>query len=402
MKVAASFLCLCLLAFPIPGWSQQSREDRILASLADKLYAAKVQSGLVLTSVSKGGLGDRAGLREADVVVKINDEPVTDTGTLASLRDRFRGKLSTFTVWRNGDFVVLDEIVMPAQLQISGTDWSYVMTQVLLRLDAGDKESAGTLIQQAEDNHLLNRKHLLIAKLLMLRDGPPSEGSEQEKLTVELTNMLTATECIGVASMLQSHGRPWSAVPLRRKIVAGDPENVSSRLNLAGLLATVRQNDESERNVRYILDRPRPGLSNYGLFVAYNTLSRVAQNKMDWNEAFALQTRALSFNPELDDEGVDRAALALRRMHLVTRLDDIEQFEATRESAVAVGKQMFAAWGAYVDALEALLLVHGGQQDEAKRLVSKWSKTPQFARVHDYWLVEYPECARNWAALAKD
>jgi hypothetical protein len=124
--------------------------------------------------------------------------------------------------------------------------------------------------------------------------------------------VLSATECIAISGMLANHGRPWPAVPLHRKIVAADPENVSSRLNLAGILARVKQNDEAERNVHYIIDQPHPRLSSYGFYVAYNTLSRTAENRDQWKDAFDLHSRALSYNPNFAAESGDVGSAALR------------------------------------------------------------------------------------------
>jgi hypothetical protein len=158
-------------------------------------------------------------------------------------------------------------------------------------------------------------------------------------------------------------------------------------------------NDDAERNVRYILDRPRPNLSRYGFYVANNVLSRVAENKEQWKDAFALQKRGLDYGPNFDDDR-DTASAALRHTYLASRLKDLAIFRQARDFATSIGGKAFPRWAAYVDALEAMVLASTDHKSEARELVARWSRTPDWQRVFDYWAVEHPECAVNWKSLA--
>ncbi len=393
---------ICLIAFfqSTAIDAQQTPADKIVASVAEKLRAAKVDSGLIVTSIARDGAGDRAGLKLGDLIVKLNGDTVSDAGSFANLRDKYRGTVSTFTVWRDGQYITTTPIVLPAAVNISGSDWSYLMAQILFRLDAGDVDTVGTLVQQAEENHSLSPKDLLIVKLLVLPGEAPGPGSDQDKLTRELTNMLTPNESIAPASLLQTHGRPWPAIPLHRKIVASAPEDVSKRLNFASLLADLEQNDEAEKNVHYILDRTRPGLSAHGFHVAERVLGVVAGNREDWQGAYDHNLRSLKYESDFDTEAQARNS-ALRHLNIAAHLRDIDVFRQARSFALSFGGKGFAEWTAFVDALEAYVLVAANHKDDARELVNRWKDKPEWKRVYDYWAGAFPQCAQSWKTLAE-
>src|SRR4051812_46764342 len=118
-KLLVLFL-IALFRMPVT-YAEQSDADKIVAALADKLRAANVESGLIVTSIAKGGAGDRAGLVLGDVIVKVNDDPVIDAGSFATLRDKYVGTLATFTFWREGHYITSTPIVLPAAVNISGS-----------------------------------------------------------------------------------------------------------------------------------------------------------------------------------------------------------------------------------------------------------------------------------------
>jgi hypothetical protein len=74
--------------------------DTIGKQLSD-YFGLKQNGGVLVTSVSKGGQGESAGLKAGDVIVKVDDEAVTDTDDLhRAMQDR-RSKAVTLTIVRD-------------------------------------------------------------------------------------------------------------------------------------------------------------------------------------------------------------------------------------------------------------------------------------------------------------
>ncbi len=385
------------------GFSQDDPIEKMLEPIREKLRATRIESGVLVASMTKGGAADEAGLLEGDLILKINDEPVSSTTQFVSIRDRLRGSLVKFTFWREGKYITSSEIVMPPAVGITGEEWSYSMSQILLRIEAGDMDTAGTLAQQAEAAHLLTQRNSLIAKLLLLPNDVPVPGSEQDKLTRELVETISTTvELSATAFRLQHYGRPWPAIPVRRKLVAMAPNDVNHRLNLAQLLARQKLSDEAEQNIRYRVEHRLP-LNNHGFSVEEDCLSTIAANREQWREAYEHHVQAIEYQLK-SAEGYGTGAYArdsaLRHVALAAHLRDIDVFQEALRLAQGFGGPMFQSLPPYLDAFRAFVLVSTNHKDEATSLVMKWKGKPDWQSVYDYLAVTYPDCAKNWKTLA--
>jgi serine protease Do len=59
--------------------------------------------GVYIKALEEGGAAELAGMRVGDIIIAINDEPVTSADELRALRDKFKaGETITVTASRNG------------------------------------------------------------------------------------------------------------------------------------------------------------------------------------------------------------------------------------------------------------------------------------------------------------
>ena len=66
-------------------------------------------TGVIVTSVSPGSAGDRAGLKLGDIIVSLGGETIKNVDELQNKRNTFRiGETTTIGVWRSGEEMLLD------------------------------------------------------------------------------------------------------------------------------------------------------------------------------------------------------------------------------------------------------------------------------------------------------
>lgn len=70
-------------------------------------------AGLYITDVTPGSDAAAKGLREGDILIAVNGQPVTTTAEVANIKDQFGvGDSLTFTIWREGETFDVDVLLM--------------------------------------------------------------------------------------------------------------------------------------------------------------------------------------------------------------------------------------------------------------------------------------------------
>ncbi len=91
---------LAMLGGPMGGPRLGAMVDTVGEQLAE-FFGVKQGGGVLVRSVAKGGAGDTAGLRAGDVIIRVDDEKVTDEGDLHLAMRQRRGKEFKLTVVRD-------------------------------------------------------------------------------------------------------------------------------------------------------------------------------------------------------------------------------------------------------------------------------------------------------------
>jgi membrane-associated protease RseP (regulator of RpoE activity) len=91
---------LAALGGPMGGPRLGAMVDTVGEQLAE-FFGVKQGGGVLVRSVAKGGAGDTAGLRAGDVIVRIDDEKISDEGDLHVAMRQRRGKEFKLTVVRD-------------------------------------------------------------------------------------------------------------------------------------------------------------------------------------------------------------------------------------------------------------------------------------------------------------
>lgn len=94
----------------VRGWIGVEPQD-ITPELAESFGLSR-KSGAIIAGVQKGGPADRAGLRPGDILVAVEDKPVTDTTEMLNLIAQLvPGKRSKMTIMRKSTESTLDVMV---------------------------------------------------------------------------------------------------------------------------------------------------------------------------------------------------------------------------------------------------------------------------------------------------
>ena len=111
--VALAVACVLALSFaapsPAPGASEKldGSLDVVLAELPPPPTHAPPNTpahGALVIDVESGGAGDKAGLREGDIIVEFENEAVHSAATLAGMiRREGEGSLVSIWIWRDGN-----------------------------------------------------------------------------------------------------------------------------------------------------------------------------------------------------------------------------------------------------------------------------------------------------------
>lgn len=112
----------------------------------------------------------------------------------------------------------------------------------------------------------------------------------------------------------------------------------------------------------YVVDRPDPRLSPYGVFVAQQALGGVALGRNRYREALT------HFLPYLET-GEDY--ITMMSLLAAAKLGDLDKFNEILDRATAVSADNVKRLRFYVDTLNAYVLSEKGKREEAAALVLK-------------------------------
>ncbi|MDO4811105.1 MAG: trypsin-like peptidase domain-containing protein, partial [Eubacteriales bacterium] len=85
-------------------------------------YQIKINEGVFVYSVTKGGAGEKAGLRLGDVITKVDDQKIASMNDLSAAKKGHKaGDTVTLTVFRDGDYMTTD-LTFDEQPATTGTE----------------------------------------------------------------------------------------------------------------------------------------------------------------------------------------------------------------------------------------------------------------------------------------
>lgn len=345
-------------------WNHNATKlDRQAQSMA--LAEQTVKRGLLLTKIEPSSPAAISGLRPGDIVVRYGGSVVEDiTSYVDGAVAQSPGQQVPITVFRNGKEI---NLTVPAgYLGFKYEDWNPARKQIYERLAAHDKKGAAQLAEEAERDESLTDVQALIVKIILIpiRSSKEREQERSELLAKLMSRYPMIHICRLATDEFFSFGSYAAAARCYEEQLARfDKEDVNVRLNLALAYARLYEYDRAEYNVRYIVDRPNPGLSPYGVLVAHEVSGDVAAGRNRYREALA------HFLPYLDRGDENTVMMCLLS---AAKLGDLEKFNAIRDRAITEAADKVKRRQFEVDTLNAYVLSEHGKKEEAAALVLKW------------------------------
>lgn len=355
--------------------------DRQVQSMV--LAEQAVKRGLLLTAIEPSSPAAFSGLHPGDIVVRYGGSTVEDiTSYVAGADTKSAGQQVPIAVFRNGKEI---NLTVPAgYLGFRYEDWNPARKQIYERLAAHDKKGAAQLAEEAEHDESLTDVQALIVKIILI---PTRSSKEKEQERSELlAKLLSRYPMIHLKRLAYdeffSFGSYAAAARCYEEQLARfDKEDVNVRLNLALAYARLYEYDRAEYNVHYIVDRPTPGLSPFGVRVAHVVAGYVAAGRNRYREALT------NFLPYLDSGDENTVMMCLLA---AAKLADVEKFNAIRDRAIAVAADKVKRRQFEIDTLNAYVLSEHGKKDEAAALVLKWGTPHCIVETASWYWDETP------------
>jgi len=359
----------------------------------EKLFEQRVPHGVFVAGVPTNSQAEKVGLEYMDLVTAIGDMEVSDTDSYAKARIFFARtqQPTTITLWRLGKQIKLPAVITSPFGAVL-REYTYELDQIIARIEKGDLETAGNITERAEIRKLLNRKNLLIAKLLVSPDVPLGASSYRKELAVELRTILRpGWDLIDIWSKFQDCRQYNVAAFILETYVAANPDEMVHSLSLGLTLARLKHNADADTLADRFLERtidgkPHPYVAYHGNLIR----SLTAENRGNWAQSWMHHQLAVTTAPNRINDDVMRA------LYLAAKLKDRNKFEIARALANRFGNDEVRP---YLDSLDAYISASNGQQNVGRQLVAKWKNKPEILTVLKHWLSEFPEVVRTWERL---
>jgi tetratricopeptide (TPR) repeat protein len=347
---------------------------------------ARVPAGFLVQNVPVLSKANRVGLHPGDIITNYNGTAVTN---VASYRAAVDGNLAdkarsvTLTVYRDGS--PLQMSAPPGLLGFDGKDWSPLSDTVVKMILAGRADQAKALLA-GSDKSVIPPEDLLIAQLLLMGERDPGEDQLLRQL---MTHLVSFDD---VAEKFLDVDQYKTAQTLLLKAVEVDPENTSTKINLALAYDWADQFDDADRVIQDVLAHQVKDLTDYGWYCLLKARGEINASRKNYVAAVADLQKAIELAPFAEDTRV-----RLRYLFALAKLGDAQQFERGLALCEKHSIPEFANQRHKVDALRAYVLSRNGADAEAKATVEKWRNNANGRK----WVVEYWSAVPNGADIVE-
>jgi tetratricopeptide (TPR) repeat protein len=343
------------------------------------LAESTVRFGLLITAVGESSPAESGGMHPRDIVLEYDGKPIQDITSYVAAAEEANQETVPLKVWRDAKEVILT--VPTGYLGFQYEDWNPARKRIYESIGRGDLEGARHVAASAEKEGSLTPVQTLIVKLLLIPDR--SRAERENERSELLTQLLTVYPTFHLNKLAGSefaalHGRKAAAKCYEEYLRVCNPEDVDVRLNLANCYVLLFDFERAERQVHYIVDRPDPQLSPYGLFVAREISGGIALGRANYGKALDLFSQA--FEQRTDDY------VFMMALYSAARLGDLRAFEEIRDRGARRAPDNVKKMQFYVDTLKTYLLAAKGRNGEAAALIRKWGTPKCIVETADsYW-----------------
>ena len=367
-------------------------------------------AGLKIVQLSPKGAAARAGLKYGDVLIAYNSRPITNESEIETVLKFFQlqydqtGKNVTaeLSLYRDGDMTVKTVRVPIGRLGIDTREWTFAGAFVENAIIIDDYASAQKYLDEAIKSGQYTENQLLHMRILCVNndnDGNNIRGTQigelYQKYPAEKLRVLANYD------LLYNKRYRAGAAILERYLKTAQAD-VSTELNLALCYVEMEKYDEAETLITKVLARPKAdenAATEFGLGVVSNLQARIYLGRRQYEKAQESFQALLA--RDRNDPYANIAFLycaALRDVNGEKR----GGFDLAYNLVSVRSELVVELMGYHIDALRAFVLVKQGRPSLARKIVDKWSDSPDAKKyVPTFWR-KFPDGAEiinTWNAL---
>ena len=380
------------------------------------------QQGVRVIEVDPGSQEDRAGIQVMDLLTKYGEFTVTDFSTYYKAREAYfkqPDKKVQLELWRGrtrltvqvfpGTWGMDTNEFNPVAYQLDAVLKSLALDQQIpdykrdvefkdhFQRESTDKKlaKAKAMIDDAEAQGTLTPAQILVARISVIpNDAPEEDLKKQDALLAEFISNQPREYIWHLGEHFRERDLYRPAKALLKQYLMTDPDDVSIRLNVGYVNMQLGLWSEAEAGADLVLSKPED-LSEHGLFVAFQQKARGALNRGDYKTAIEFAQKAFDLEPvNLELVVIQLAAAAT---------GDMAKLNEVSRKYKELLPEDYERNKLQIDAVEALALAKGGQDELARAVVARWKQKDRVeGRIRYYWR-RYPGGSKvidNWFRLS--
>jgi tetratricopeptide (TPR) repeat protein len=358
----------------------------------------RANSGILIERVLQGSPAEQIGLHVGDVIVGYNGTRVTDDHSIDAARSRALRQLFpsevVLTVYPDGQCTPVKIKAPKGRLGIETNEWTYAGTFAYDALiTKGNQQLAEQYVSDAERSGEYDENQMLHMKVMVVPNGTGAEESaRRESIVEELYSKYPAAKLAFIAGKeLQHQKRYTAAAAMFERYLKIEPKDVSRRLDLASVYASLFRWDDADRILSAV---QQDEVSEYGAHVFSATKARVLLGQRKFAEAAEIFKREAAENP---DDGHSHLAY----LFTLVQSGDLRVFREARHNEEIQVPALSKRNEFHLDALESYMLAAEGRSQESVGLVQKWQGDPDANRnIQLFWrgMSDGEKIVKNWEA----
>jgi predicted negative regulator of RcsB-dependent stress response len=367
------------------SFEQQSKEE--FDRLVQRQEEAQVVSGVLVEEVPLLTAANRIGLRGGDIIIKYNEEPVTDFRTYRAVLDRFAAggvRSVTLTVMRAGAPV---EITAPAGLLgFDARSWEWVTHRTFKLVRADRTEDAISMLATIGPSEVSEAGYLK-SKIVILDDND-AQDELRNALLSRLLPLVAPDEFCCLGTSFLNAGRTKAAEVFLTKAIEADPADITARVNLAIAYTRLKKYDDAARLMDDIVANHSRELGDLGWHDLLQNRGEVYLSRHNDAAAATDFRKAIELDVDPDDDDTNLLNLYLLSL---ARLKDLDRFEEGVALCTKHATKGYSSRPYDRDGLRAYALLANGNEDGARAAVQKWRNDANAQKwFKNYWGRDFP------------